>query len=78
MKSRFDLFSHFNVFCAEIQTQFHVSVQILRSDNAEEYLLKHFQSFMLQHWIFHQTSCVDTPFQNGVAERKNNHLLKTA
>ncbi|RVX08747.1 Retrovirus-related Pol polyprotein from transposon RE1 [Vitis vinifera] len=29
-------------------------------------------------WILHQTSCVDTPSQNGVAERKNRHLLETA
>ena len=26
MKSRYELFSHFSSFCAEIQTQFHVSV----------------------------------------------------
>ena len=31
-------FSHFSAFCAEIQTQFHASVQILKSDNAKEYL----------------------------------------
>ena len=78
MESRSKLFSHFSTFCAEIQTQFHVSVQTLRSDNAKEYLSKHFQSFMLQHGILHQTSCVDTPSQNGVAERKNGHLLETA
>ena len=33
---------------------------------------------MLQHEILHQTSCVDTPSHNGVAERKNRHLLETA
>ena len=33
---------------------------------------------MRQHGILHQTSCVDTPSQNGVAKRKNRHLLKTA
>ena len=38
MKSRSELFSHFSAFCAKIQTQFHVSVHTLRSDNAKEYL----------------------------------------
>ncbi|KAL6313697.1 hypothetical protein AAG906_010115 [Vitis piasezkii] len=33
---------------------------------------------MTQHGILHQSSCVDTPSQNGVAERKNRHLLETA
>ena len=61
MKSGSELFSHFSAFCAEIQTQFHVSVQTLRSDNAKEYLLEPFQSFMLQHGILHHTSRVDTP-----------------
>ena len=60
MKSHSELFSHFSAFCAEIQTQFHVFVQILISDNAEEYFSELFQ-FMLQHGILHQTLCVDTP-----------------
>ena len=47
MKSRSELFSHFSTFCAEIQTQFHVSVQTLRSDNAKEYLSEPCQFFML-------------------------------
>ena len=68
MKSCYELFSHFNAFCVEIQTQFYVSIQTLRSDNAKEYLSEPFQSFMLQHGILHQTSCVDTPSQNGVTK----------
>ena len=78
MKNRSELFSHFRVFCAKIHTQFHVSVQNLRSDNAKEYMFEQFQSFMLPNGILHQTSYVDTPSQNEVAERKNRHLLKTA
>ena len=78
MKASFELFSHFCTFCAEIQTRLHVSMRTLRSDNAKEYLSEPFQSFMLQHGILHQTSCVDTPYQNGVAEKKNRHLLETA
>ena len=77
MKNRTELFSHFYVFCAEIHTQFHVSVQNLRSNNAKEYVSEQFQSFMLQNGILHHISCVDTPAQNGVAERKNKHLLET-
>ena len=38
METYSELFSHFRAFCAEIHTQFHVSVQSLRSDNAKEYL----------------------------------------
>ena len=78
MKSRSELFSHFNTFCVEIQTKFYDSVQTLRSDNVKEYFSEPFQSFMLQHGILHQTSCVNTPSQNGVAERKNRHRLETA
>ena len=53
MKSHFELFSHFSVFCVEIQTQFYVYVQILRSDKAKEYLSEPFQSSMLQLGILH-------------------------
>ena len=78
MKNRSKLFSYFRAFCAEIHTWFHVFVQNLKSYNAKEYISKQFQSFMLQNGIFHQTSCVNTPSQNGVTVRKNRHLLETA
>ena len=55
-----------------------MSVKILRSDNGKEYVSNSFQKYMSHNGIFHQTSCVDTSSQNGVAERKNRHLLKTA
>ena len=70
--------SHFSPFCAKIETQFYVSVQTLRSDNANKYLLKPFKSFMLQRGILHQTSCVDTLFYNRVVKRKHRHLLEIA
>uniref|UniRef100_A0A0V0IC00 Putative ovule protein n=1 Tax=Solanum chacoense TaxID=4108 RepID=A0A0V0IC00_SOLCH len=77
MKSRSEVFTHFCAFYAEVKTQFNASVRILRSDNAKEYMSESFQSYMRQHGILHQSSCVDTPSQNGVAERKNRHLLET-
>ncbi|KAJ9674602.1 hypothetical protein PVL29_023878 [Vitis rotundifolia] len=51
MKNRAELFSIFQKFYAEIQTQFNISIR---------------------------SSCAHTPQQNGVAERKNRHLVETA
>ncbi|RVW35016.1 Retrovirus-related Pol polyprotein from transposon RE1 [Vitis vinifera] len=49
----------------------------LSNDNAWEYFSTPFTSFMSQHGILHQSSCAHTPQQNGVAERKNRHLVET-
>ena len=49
----------------------------IRSDDAREYLSQSFTTFMKSHDILHQTSCAYTPQQNGVAERKNRHLVET-
>ncbi|RVW72341.1 Retrovirus-related Pol polyprotein from transposon TNT 1-94 [Vitis vinifera] len=78
MKNRAKLFSIFQKFYAEIQTQFNVSIRVLRSDNAREYFSTPFTSFMSQCGILHRSSCAHTPQQNGVAERKNRHLVEIA
>ncbi|KAJ7968976.1 Retrovirus-related Pol polyprotein from transposon TNT 1-94 [Quillaja saponaria] len=78
MKNRSELFSIFQQFCAKIKTQFGVSIRILRSDNAREYFSTSFQHFMTSQGMLHQSSCSHTPQQNGVAERKNRHLIETA
>lgn len=36
-----------------------------------------FNTYLTQHGMLHETSCVDTASQNGDAERKNRHLLET-
>ena len=61
MKNRAKLFSIFQKFYVEIQTQFNVSIRVLRSDNAREYFSTPFTSFMSQHGILHQSSCAHTP-----------------
>ncbi|RVW70781.1 Retrovirus-related Pol polyprotein from transposon RE2 [Vitis vinifera] len=44
-------------------------------DSGGEYLSTEFQAFLASKGIIHQRSCPSTPQQNGVAERKNRHLL---
>jgi len=77
MKNHSELFSIFQIFYNEIKNQFGISIQILRSDNGREYLSHSFKNFMASHGILHQTSCAYTPQQNGVAERKNTHVVET-
>ena len=78
MKTQPELFSIFQKFHAKVRTQFNTSIRILRSDNAKEYLSGPFSSFLSTHGILHQSSCAYTPQHNGVAKRKNRHLVETA
>ena len=69
---------HFQDFTLEIQNQFDVSIKILHSDNACKYLSSQFCSFLTLKGILHETSYAHTPQHNGVAKRKNRHLVETA
>ncbi|XP_061341879.1 uncharacterized protein LOC133288188 [Gastrolobium bilobum] len=72
-----EVFPIFQIFCSEIHNQFGKTIKVLRSDNAKEYFSADFSLFMSSHGILHQSSCPHTPQQNGVAERKNRHLIET-
>ena len=61
-----------------IQNQFQTDIQILRTDNGTDYFNSILGPYLKDHGIIHQSSCVDTPQQNSIAERKNRHLLEVA
>ncbi|RVW65334.1 Retrovirus-related Pol polyprotein from transposon TNT 1-94 [Vitis vinifera] len=61
-----------------VQNQFNSKIQVLKLDNAKEYFTSSLSTYLQNHGIIHISSCVDTPKQNGVAERKNRHLLEVA
>ena len=61
-----------------ILTQFNTKVQVLRFDNGGEYFKKELSPYFHAYGIIHQTSCVNSPQHNGMAVRKNRHLLEVA
>ena len=69
-----DLSPHFHLDQA-FANQFQTSIQIVKTDNAREFFNTTLGSFFQSHGIIQQSSCVNTPQQNGVAERKNRHIL---
>ena len=66
----------FQKFHKMIETQYNAKVRVLRSDNGGEYKSSNLQKYLEGHDMIHQTTCSNTPHQNGVVERKNQHLLE--
>ncbi|BBH03624.1 hypothetical protein Prudu_014548 [Prunus dulcis] len=78
MTDKSEVFSIFQSFHQMIHTQYNSKIKVFRSDNGGEYINSGLKSYFSNHGIIHQRSCSYTPQQNGVAERKNRHLLEVA
>ncbi|WJZ94353.1 hypothetical protein VitviT2T_013224 [Vitis vinifera] len=76
MKTKDEVNLLFQNFHKVIETQYNAKVQVLHSDNGGEYQSSDLQKYLERHDIIHQTTCSNTPQQNGVAEQKNRHLLE--
>lgn len=68
----------FKDFVCYIENQLNTTVKAIRTDNAPELTKGDAALFYIQRGIKHQSSCVDTPQQNGVVDRKQKHILETA
>lgn len=78
MKNKSEVGDIVKQYITLIRTQFNTTIKVLRSDNGTEYVNHELKDYLGNLGIHHQTSCVYTPQQNGVAERKNRHLLDVA
>ncbi|XXG51738.1 hypothetical protein AAC387_Pa03g0243 [Persea americana] len=75
MKTKDEVSLLFKKFHKMIANQYQSQIQVLRIDNGGEFVIWDMKPFLSLDGIIHQTTCTDTPQQNGVAERKNRHLL---
>ena len=78
MKEKSKVRHIFQTFNLMVQNQFNSKIQVLKSNNAKEYFTSSLSTYLQNHGIIHISSCIDTPQQNGVVERKNKHLLEVA
>ena len=75
LKHKSQTTSYLDQFCTMVETQFARKVKCIRSDNGTEFFLK---DLFTKKGILHQLSCVETPQQNAVVERKHQHILNVA
>ena len=60
-----------------VKNQFNVTIKKFQSNNAIDCFNQVLTPFFQYEGIIHESSCVNTPQKNGVAKRKNGHLLDT-
>ena len=75
MKSKSDTRSILQSFYTMIKTQFNKAIKIFRTNNGLEFQIN---EFFKTYGIIHQHSCVATPQQNSIVERKHQHILCVA
>ncbi|PKU68501.1 Retrovirus-related Pol polyprotein from transposon TNT 1-94 [Dendrobium catenatum] len=65
---------HFKIF---IENQLSHKIKCIQTDGGSEFTNNELKSFLQNNGIHHRISCPYTPEQNGMAERKNRHIIET-
>ncbi|KAE8689292.1 putative Retrotransposon protein, Ty3-gypsy subclass [Hibiscus syriacus] len=76
IKKKSDVFSTFKNFKARVELDSGNKIKCFRTDNGGEYTSEEFDDFCRKEDIKRQFTVVNTPQQNGVAERMNRTLLE--
>ena len=64
----------FNIFQKRVEKEKEFSILRIRSDRGGEFVNQLFMTYCDENGIKHEKSCLRTPQQNGVVERKNRTL----
>ena len=76
LKNQYDVSKIFPIFCTMVQNQFGTKIKKTRLDIACDYFNQILSQWFQKEGIIHESSCITTPQQNGVAKRKNDRLLE--
>ncbi len=77
LKKKSDTVQTFKNWKAYVSIQYNAKVQILHTDNREEYIRADFQRILTEKSIKYEKTAAHTPEHNEVAERKNRTLLES-
>ena len=72
MNDKSEVKNAFQDFFKMVDNQFQSTISIFQSDNGKEYFNEYLGIFFREKGILHQSTCRDTPQQNGIAEKKIN------
>nr|GEV90989.1 putative ribonuclease H-like domain-containing protein [Tanacetum cinerariifolium] len=78
LKHKNEASQHLKNFHRKIDVQFEKGIKRIRCDNGGEFTSTKMLEFYNENGILLETTCLHTPQQNGVVERKHRHLLETA
>ncbi|RDX81342.1 hypothetical protein CR513_37989, partial [Mucuna pruriens] len=78
IKHKYEVCQIFFYFFCLVKNQFNKSIKRLRPNNGTEFVNLKFSKFLKDNGMVYELTCVNTPQQNGVVERKNRHLLEVA
>jgi transposase InsO family protein len=76
LSKKSDVLVSFMKFKSLMENQFSARIKQLQSDGGGEFMSKNFTSYLESNGIFHRISCPYTAQQNGLAERKNRHVVE--
>jgi hypothetical protein len=78
LKHHYEFFEIYTAFGALIKTQHFIVIKCFRCDLGGEYTSNKLCELLALNGTIHQTSCTDTPKQNGVTKRKHRHIVETS
>ena len=71
-------FYNFKKFKNQVENECSRHIKVLRSHRGGEYFSHEFSNYLNDCGVRHQFTCRYTTQQNGVAERKNRHIVEIA